>query len=164
MVSTTLLKRRLGPGGGGGRVRQGQGWPRAPPSGAAALGLCWQLTGQERERDGVDAVLLLRRPALGVGDVHLELDRLLEHGRAPRRLVLSPEARLGDDAVAEAGDLRAAGGVSAAASGVARGSPGGKGAGRPPRPQQHRLPKSLSQMELRVDRRRIATWQQKAGL
>lgn len=44
--------------------------------------------------------------ALGEGNVHLELDGLLEDGRAAGRFVLCPEAGLGEDAVAERRDLR----------------------------------------------------------
>ena len=64
------------------------------------------VTWEQREGDGVDAVLLLSGGALGVGDVHLELDGLLEDGGPGRGLVLRPEAGLGDHAVTEAGDLR----------------------------------------------------------
>lgn len=43
--------------------------------------------------------------ALGVGDVHLEFDGLLEDGGSGRGLVLCPETGLGHDAVAQTGNL-----------------------------------------------------------
>lgn len=43
--------------------------------------------------------------ALGVGDVHLEFDRLLEDSGTGRGLVLCSEAGLGHDAVAQTGNL-----------------------------------------------------------
>lgn len=65
------------------------------------------VTWEQREGDGVDAVLLLGGGALGVGDVHLELDGLLEDGGPGRGLVFRPEAGLGDHTVTEAGNLQA---------------------------------------------------------
>lgn len=43
--------------------------------------------------------------ALGVGDVHLEFDRLLEDSGSGRGLVLCSETGLGYDAVAQTGNL-----------------------------------------------------------
>lgn len=43
--------------------------------------------------------------ALGVGDVHLEFDRLLEDGGSGCGFVLCPETGLGHDAVAQTGNL-----------------------------------------------------------
>lgn len=43
--------------------------------------------------------------ALGVGDVHLEFDGLLEDGGSGRGLVLCPETGLRHDAVAQTGNL-----------------------------------------------------------
>lgn len=63
-------------------------------------------TGEQGEGDGVDAVLLGGAGALGVGDVHLELHRLLENRRTGCGLVLRSETGLRDDAVAQTGDLR----------------------------------------------------------
>lgn len=57
-------------------------------------------TWEQGEGDWVDAVLLGGAGALSVGDVHLELHRLLENRRTSCGLVLSPEAGLRDDAVA----------------------------------------------------------------
>lgn len=70
------------------------------------------LTWEQGEGHWVDAVLLGGAGALGVGDVHLELHRLLENRRTGRGLVLRPETGLGDDAVAKTRDLKETGSVS----------------------------------------------------
>lgn len=62
-------------------------------------------TWQQGEGDGVDAVLLGGTGALAVGDVHLELDRLLEDRWTGCGLVFCTETGLRDDAVAQTGDL-----------------------------------------------------------
>lgn len=64
------------------------------------------VTWEQSEGDWIDAVLLGGRGALGVRDVNLELNRLLEDGGAGGGFVLSPKTRLRDDAVTEAGYLR----------------------------------------------------------
>lgn len=64
------------------------------------------VTWEQSKGDWIDAVLLGGRGALGVRDVYLELNRLLEDGGARCRFVLGPKTRLRDDAVTEAGNLR----------------------------------------------------------
>ncbi len=64
------------------------------------------VTWEQSEGDWIDAVLLGGRGALGVRDVNLELNRLLEDGGAGGGFVLGPKTRLRDDAVTEAGYLR----------------------------------------------------------
>lgn len=80
-------------------------------NGLMSTSLAWY----EGERHAVDSCLPPALPlgplpvplplALGEGNVHLELDGLLEDGRAAGRFVLGPEAGLGKDAVTERRDL-----------------------------------------------------------
>lgn len=66
---------------------------------------CMWFTWEQGEGDRIYAVLLCGAGALGVGDVHLELHRLLENRRTSCGLVLCPETGLRDDAVAQTGNL-----------------------------------------------------------
>lgn len=77
--------------------------------GFVATSLAWY----EGESHAVDPCLHPALPlgplpvslALGEGNVHLELDGLLEDGRTAGRFVLGPEAGLREDAVTERRDL-----------------------------------------------------------
>lgn len=75
---------------------------------AAGLIVVAVVTWEQSEGDWIDAVLLGGRSALGVRDVDLELNRLLEDGGASGGFILSPKTCLRDDAVTEAGYLRKA--------------------------------------------------------
>lgn len=63
-------------------------------------------TWEQSKGDWIDAILLGGHGALGVRDVNLKLNRLLEDGGTGCGFVLGPKTRLRDDAVTEAGYLR----------------------------------------------------------